>query len=71
MFASSEETKKEALKHQGFRHGRSGARTRDLPRVRRTLSRLSYTPIRYGCIGEYPAAVTFVIILHFFSFVKS
>ena len=26
------------------KHGRNGARTRDLPRVRRTLSQLSYTP---------------------------
>ncbi len=28
-----------------FFYGRDGARTRDLPRVRRTLSRLSYAPM--------------------------
>ena len=34
-------------------HGVDGARTRDLPRVRRTLSRLSYHPISAQAAGSF------------------
>ena len=65
-------TLKKALKIKAFFDGRSGARTRDLPRVRRTLSRLSYTPIS-GMKGGFPAVLfgTTMIIPYFADNVKS